>query len=281
MILDEIVASTIMRVKKLKLQKSFDILKKEVLSLNMSRRMKINNEMKPSRVFVEEDMCCHKFEKALSKSNISFICEIKKSSPSKGLISKNFKYKEIALEYEKAGADAISVITEPNFFLGNIKYLEEIKDIVKVPILRKDFIIDFYQIYESKIIGADAILLICSILSHDFLKLFIELAEELGIASLVEVCNAREVEIALKADAKIIGVNNRNLKTFEVDFNNTIKLRKLVPSDKIFVSESGIKTKEQMDILKSINVDAVLIGEELMRNENNISTKLQDLKSEI
>ncbi|MDR3256257.1 MAG: indole-3-glycerol phosphate synthase TrpC [Endomicrobium sp.] len=256
MILDEIVAATKIRVKKTKLQKSFKAIKEEVLN-------------KKKSFFY--------FEKVLSMSGINFICEIKRASPSKGLISYDFKYKEIALEYEKAGVAAISVLTEPDFFLGSIKYLQEIKSIVKIPILRKDFIIDSYQIYESKLIGADAILLICSILSYDVLKEFMEIAQEIGISCLVEVHNEKEIETALNVGAKIIGVNNRNLKTFEVDFNNSMKLRKLVPFDKIFVSESGIKTKEHIDILKANNVNAVLIGEELMKS-NNIAARLIELK---
>ncbi|MDR0800256.1 MAG: indole-3-glycerol phosphate synthase TrpC [Endomicrobium sp.] len=257
MILDKIVAATKIRVEKAKLQKSFETVKKEAL----------NKKVKSVS-----------FEKALSKEGMNFICEVKKASPSKGLISPDFKYKEIALEYEKAGADAVSVLTEPDFFLGSAKYLQEIKNIVKIPVLRKDFMIDSYQIYESRVIGADAVLLICSILSCDVLKEFADTAQGLGISCLVEAHDEKEIEMALKIGAGIIGVNNRNLKTFEVDFNNSMKLRRLVPDDKIFVSESGIKTKEHIGVLKANNVNAVLIGEELMRG-GNIAERLRELKS--
>ena len=257
MILNEIVAATEIRVEKAKFQKSFETIKKEAL----------NKKGK----FVS-------FEEALSKVGMSFICEVKKASPSKGLISTDFKYKEIALEYEKSGADAVSVLTEPDFFLGSTRYLQEIKSIVKIPVLRKDFIIDSYQIYESRVIGADAVLLICSILSYDVLKEFAETAQGLGMSCLVEAHDEKEIEMALKIGARIIGVNNRNLKTFEVDFNNGMKLRSLVSDDKIFVSESGIKTKEHISILKANNVNAVLIGEELMRS-GSIAEHLRELKS--
>ncbi|GHT05258.1 indole-3-glycerol phosphate synthase [Endomicrobiia bacterium] len=257
MILDKIVAATKIRVEKAKLQKSFKTAKREAL-LNKKKN------------FVS-------FKKALSKAGINFICEVKKASPSKGLISTDFKYKEIALEYEKTGAAAISVLTEPNFFLGSIRYLQEIKSIVKIPVLRKDFIIDSYQIYESRVIGADAVLLICAVLSYDVLKEFLETAQGLGMSCLVEAHNEEEIETALKAGAEIIGVNNRNLRTFEVDFGNSMKLRRLVPVDKIFVSESGIKTKKHIDILKANDVNAVLIGEELMKS-GNIAERLRELK---
>jgi indole-3-glycerol phosphate synthase len=182
------------------------------------------------------------------------------------------------LEYQKSGAAAISVLTEPDFFLGSSDYLQEINDIVSIPILRKDFIIDSYQIYESKIIGAYSILLICSILDKKVLKDFFGIASSLGLSCLVEVHDEKEVEMALDIGAKIIGVNNRNLKNFEVDLNNSIRLRKLIPSDKIFVSESGIKTKEHVDMLKANNVNAVLIGEELMKS-GNLNLKLKELRS--
>ncbi|MDR3111658.1 MAG: indole-3-glycerol phosphate synthase TrpC [Elusimicrobiota bacterium] len=217
------------------------------------------------------------FKKVLSEKKMNFICEIKKASPSKGLISNDFKYKEIALEYEKGGASAVSVLTETKFFLGKNKYLSEIKSSVKIPVLRKDFIIDKYQIYEAKTIGADAILLICAILDFQTLKYFFETANSIGLSCLVETHNEREVENALKINADIIGVNNRNLENFEVDINNSIALRKLVPQDKIFVSESGIKTRTDIGILKENNINVVLIGEELMKSEN-ILEKLEKLK---
>ncbi|OEG70445.1 indole-3-glycerol phosphate synthase [Candidatus Endomicrobiellum trichonymphae] len=256
MILDKIVAATKVRVEKAKLQKPFETVKREALN------KKENFDS---------------FEKALSKEDINFICEVKKASPSKGLISPDFKYKEIALEYEKAGAAAISVLTEPDFFLGGRRHLQEIKSIVKIPVLRKDFIIDSYQIYESRVVGANAVLLICAVLAYDVLKEFLETAQGLDMSCLVEVHDEKEIETALKAGAKIIGVNNRNLKTFEVDFGNSMKLRRLVPDDKIFVSESGIKTKKHIDILKANDVNAVLIGEELIKSRN-IEERLRELK---
>ncbi|MCA6072250.1 MAG: indole-3-glycerol phosphate synthase TrpC [Endomicrobium sp.] len=257
MILDKIVAATRRRVDEEKSKKSFDVIKKEALTAI--------------------GKLSYKFEESLLKPDINFICEIKKASPSKGIISNSFDYKQIALEYQKAGVSAISVLTEPDFFLGSKDYLQEIKNLVSIPVLRKDFIIDSYQIYESKIIGADAILLICSILKREILKDFFETASEIGMSCLVEAHDEKEIEMALDIGAKIIGVNNRNLRDFEVDFNNSMKLRKLVPSDKIFVSESGIKTKEDIDILRTNNVNAILIGEELMKSKN-ISLKIKELK---
>ncbi|MDR3112874.1 MAG: indole-3-glycerol phosphate synthase TrpC [Endomicrobium sp.] len=216
------------------------------------------------------------FEKALSKNGLNFICEVKKASPSKGVISQDFKYRETALSYEDAGAAAISVLTEPDFFLGKNEYLTEIKKEAKIPVLRKDFIIDEFQIYEAKSIGADAILLICAILSFDDLKKFMSIAERVCLSCLVEIHNEKEAESALKAGAKIIGVNNRDLRTFQVDLQNSVRLRKLIPEDKIFVSESGIKTKEDIVLLKANKVNAVLIGEELMRS-GDIKEKLRQL----
>jgi indole-3-glycerol phosphate synthase len=217
------------------------------------------------------------FQKALSNPDISFICEIKKASPSKGLICANFNYKEIALKYQESGANAVSVLTEPEFFLGSDKYLKEIKEIVKIPVLRKDFIIDAYQIYEAKLLGADAVLLICAVLDFEKLKEFMDIAYSLGISCLVEIHNEKELNLALKAGAKIIGANNRNLKDFSVDFNNSLRLKKLAPPDIIFVSESGIKTAQDINILRQNGVNAVLIGEELMRS-NDIKEKLKLLR---
>jgi indole-3-glycerol phosphate synthase len=206
------------------------------------------------------------FEKAIAKPGLSFICEVKKASPSKGIIAENFPYLGIACEYEAAGANAISVLTEPDFFLGSDLYLTEISKAVKLPLLRKDFTIDSYQIYEAKIIGASAVLLICALLDTKTLKEYIEIANNLGLSALVETHNESEVKSALEAGARIIGVNNRDLKTFEVALETSAKLRKLVPSNVLFVAESGIKTRE--DILMLGNVDAVLIGEALMRSKN-------------
>lgn len=217
------------------------------------------------------------FEKALKKDKISFICEIKKASPSKGIIAEDFPYLDIAKEYEKAGADAISVLTEPEYFMGSAEYLEQIVNTVKTPILRKDFIIDEIQIYETKIIGASGMLLICSLLDERTLTKYIKIADELGISCLVEAHNEEEIKKALNSNARIIGVNNRNLKDFTVDVKNSINLRKYVPDDIIFVSESGIKTREQITELEKNNVNAVLIGETFMRSKDK-SAELRILR---
>lgn len=208
------------------------------------------------------------FEKALLKDELSFICEVKKASPSKGIINEEFPYIEIAKDYEQAGVACISVLTEPEYFLGSNQYLEEISKSVSIPILRKDFIIDSYQIYEAKIIGASAILLISSILDTEQIYKYIKIADSLGLSVLVEAHTHEEVSKALNAGARILGVNNRNLKNFEVDFSNCIKLRKFVPENIIFVSESGIKNAEDIAQLKENKVDAVLIGETLMKGTN-------------
>lgn len=210
------------------------------------------------------------FYDAIKKKGISFICEIKKASPSKGLISPDFPYKEIAKKYNEC-ADVISVLTEPTKFLGSAKYLTEVKEIVSIPVLRKDFIIYEYQIYEAKHIGADAVLLIVSILDKNILKKYINLCHELGLGALVEAHDALEVGIALECGAKVIGVNNRNLKDFTVDMHNSINLRNLAPKNIMFVSESGIKTRDDIKILEENDVNAVLIGETLMRSDDIIS----------
>ena len=216
------------------------------------------------------------FYDAINKKGISFICEVKKASPSKGLISKDFKYLEIAKKYNEI-ADVISCLTEPYFFFGSDKYLSEIKENVNIPVLRKDFIIYEYQIYEAKLIGADAILLIVSILDFDTLVKYINLAHSIGLGCLVEAHSEEEVKLAIKANARVIGVNNRDLKTFNVDMNNSIKLRNLAPLNIKFVSESGIKTRNDVKLLEDNNVDAILIGETLMRSNDIIKT-IKELK---
>lgn len=219
------------------------------------------------------------FERALAVSGISFICEVKKASPSKGVIAHDFPYLEIAKDYEKAGAAAISVLTEPEFFKGSNLILSEIRKIVKLPILRKDFIVDEYQIYESKLIGADAVLLICALLDITAIAHYLAICKELGLSALVEVHNEKELESAIKAGARIIGVNNRNLKTFEVDLNTSIKLRSLVPKEILFVAESGIASYEDIAKLEQVGADAVLIGETLMKSPNKEAI-LAELKGE-
>ncbi len=219
------------------------------------------------------------FEKALAKKGLSYICEVKKASPSKGLIAKDFPYVQIAKEYENAGASAISCLTEPKYFQGENRYLREISSAVNIPILRKDFTVCPYQIYEAKLIGASAVLLICAILSESQLKEYIETAHSLGLSALVEAHTEEEVEKALNSGARIIGVNNRNLKDFTVDLSICMNLRELVPENILFVAESGIKTHDDIEKLKGANVDAVLIGETLMRSRNK-KQALLDLNGE-
>ena len=220
------------------------------------------------------------FEKALKKPQISFICECKKASPSKGLISPDFPYIEIAREYEKAGADCISVLTEPKWFLGSDTYLKEIAQNVSIPCLRKDFTVDEYMIYEAKLLRASAVLIICSILSEEEIKSYIEICDRLGISSLVEAHNEEEVNIAVHAGARIIGVNNRNLKNFTVDTDNSRRLRSFVPDGILFVAESGVKTVEDIQALKKAGVDAVLIGETLMKASDK-KEKFQELRGSL
>ena len=205
------------------------------------------------------------FEKALRREGLSFICECKKASPSKGIIAEDFPYLQIAKEYEEAGADCISVLTEPKWFLGSDEYLKEITSAVSTPCIRKDFTVDEYMIYEAKILGASAVLLICSILSMEQIRGYIGICDELGLSALVEAHDEAEVKTALEAGARIIGVNNRNLKDFSVDTGNSMRLKKLVGEDIIFVSESGVKDASDVALLKKAGVDAVLVGAALMR----------------
>lgn len=246
MILDVIVESTRIRVEKRKSEVSQEEIKLMAKALN-------SNTGFP-------------FEKALMQEDINFICEVKKASPSKGLIAKDFNYISIAKEYEEAGAAAISVLTEPEYFLGDDKYLLEIEKEISIPLLRKDFVIDEYQIYEAKTLGASAILLICSLLETAVLKKYICICDDLGLSALVEAHDDREIESALEAGARIIGVNNRNLKDFTVDISNSIDLRKKVPSNILFIAESGIKSAEDIQALRNANVNGVLIGETLMKS---------------
>jgi len=206
------------------------------------------------------------FLEALKKPGMSYICEVKKASPSKGLIAPDFPYLDIAKEYEQAGASAISCLTEHFYFQGADRYLQEISQAVNIPVLRKDFTVDEYMLYQAKAFGASAVLLICAILDNSQLKAFGELAQELGLDALVEAHDQWEVDRALNLGAKIVGVNNRNLHDFTVDMGNSIRLRNMAPADTVFVSESGIKTAEDIRILYENKVDAVLIGETLMRS---------------
>ena len=259
MILDKLAAEARKRVAILKNQKSLAIIKSEAQAL-------------PKGNFV--------FEKALRQKDISFITEIKKASPSKGLIAKDFDYIRIAKEYEAAGAAAISVLTEPTAFLGCDQYLKDVRKVVGIPILRKDFTVDEYQIYEAKTIGADALLLICALLDTETIRKYLAICDELGLSALVEAHDAEEVKSALQAGASVIGVNNRNLKDFTVDLQNSVNLRTLVPENIICVSESGIKTQSDVAVLRKNGTDAVLIGETLMRS-NDISGEISKLRGEV
>jgi len=247
-ILDEIAGKTRLRVAKAKQAMPFELTQKKALAL----ADKEGTEPFP-------------FERALAAPGLSFICEVKKASPSKGVIAVDFPYLQIALEYEAAGAAAISVLTEPDYFLGNDQYLKEIAAAVAIPALRKDFVIDSYQIYEAKILGAAAVLLICSLLDAETLAEYIKIAGELGLSSLVEIHDEAEAEQAVRAGAKIIGVNNRDLKTFKVDLAVTARLRSLIPAGILVVAESGIKSPEDVRAISGIGIDAVLVGESLMR----------------
>lgn len=217
------------------------------------------------------------FEKTLRADSLSFICEVKKASPSKGLIAENFPYLDIAREYEAAGASAISCLTEPYYFRGSNTYLKEIAECVNIPVLRKDFTVDEYMIYEAKALGASAVLLICAILNDDELAKYLETAHRLGLSALIEAHTEEEVMRALKCGGKIIGVNNRNLQTFEVDITTSIRLRKLVPKDYLYVSESGIRDACDTAKLYANGTDAVLIGETLMR-ANDKKKMLDELR---
>ncbi len=249
--LDKIVAKTEERLIEAKSIKSLDELKEEVSKLEISDEFP--------------------FKQALKGPEIAIIAEVKKASPSKGLIAEDFDYIEIAKEYEQAGVSAISVLTEPYFFQGSNDFLHEISQNVNIPLLRKDFTIDEYMIWEAKSLGASAILLIVSILDDAQLKEYLDLAHELGLSAIVETHDADEIRTAIDAGAQVIGVNNRNLVDFTVDINNSINLRSLVSEDITFISESGIKTKEDITRLKENNVDAVLIGETLMRSDDKKS----------
>lgn len=255
-ILKEITAYAVKRVQQAESKIPLDAVKEQALAL-------------PGKEFV--------FEHALRKPELSFICECKKASPSKGIIAEYFPYLKIAQEYEQAGADCISVLTEPKYFLGDDSYLQEIAKAVSVPCLRKDFVVAPYMLYEARVLGAAAILLICSLLTEKELAEYLAICDSLGMSALVEVHNAAEVSMAIHAGARIIGVNNRNLSDFSVDMANSSRLRELVPPEILFVAESGIKTAADVQILREIGADAVLIGELLMRAENR-SAMLAELR---
>lgn len=265
MILDEIAESTRKRVEKKKSKVSLEEVKEAAF-----RKADL-------RQGTSKQIDGFPFEKALAGGDISFICEVKKASPSKGVIAEHFPYLEIAQEYEKAGAAAISCLTEPEYFLGSDRYLEEIAKKVEIPVLRKDFTVDAYQIYEAKVLGAEAILLICAILEDAQLKEYIEIADSLRLSALVEAHDEQEISRALSCGARILGVNNRNLKDFTVNVENSLNLRRNVPEDVIFVAESGIRTASDIEKLRQGNVQAVLIGETLMRSPDK-KKMLDELK---
>ena len=247
-ILEEIAARTRERIAKEKSDISVSELENQIQKVNKNAGQKIT------------------FLQALQKDGMSYICEVKKASPSKGLIAPDFPYPAIAKEYEQAGASAISCLTEPFYFQGADRYLREIAATVQIPVLRKDFTVDEYMIYQAKSLGASAVLLICAILDDGELRAYRQLAKELGLDALVEAHDEYEVDRALNLGAEIVGVNNRDLRTFQVDMNNSIRLRKMAPDNVIFVSESGIRTPEDIRLLYENKVDAVLIGETLMRS---------------
>lgn len=246
MILEEIAARTVQRVAEEKAAVPLSEMKKRAEALDANTGFP--------------------FRKALSGDEISFICEVKRASPSKGLIAPDFPYLDIARDYERAGASAISCLTEPFWFKGRDEYLAEISNAVTIPVLRKDFTVDEYMIYQAKTLGASAVLLICSILSKEQLSEYLGIAHSLGLSALVEAHDDGEVRTALSVGAGIIGVNNRDLRSFTVDINNSARLRKLVPPEILFVSESGIKTAADIEALRSNGTNAVLIGETLMRS---------------
>lgn len=255
-----------------------DIIEKRKIQLEKEKSVVSFKEIKKIALYTETT--CHDFYKALSDEKLSVISEVKKASPSKSVIKEDFKPVETALAYEQAGADAISCLTEEYYFQGSSKYLLEIRKAVNLPILRKDFIFDEYQIFEARAIGADAILLIAAVLDTDTMKHFKDIAEGLGMNCLFEAHNEEELESILKCSPKIVGINNRNLKTFEVSLDNTVHLSKMIPDECLLVSESGIAFNDDMKKVKSAGADAVLIGETLMRS-GNISETMASLRENV
>lgn len=259
MILDDLVAATRKRMERDMKRAPLEYIKKRAESV---RETELAQAEKGA---VNTENISFRFEKNLRQKEMQFICEVKKASPSKGLIAEHFPYVDIAKAYEAAGAAAISVLTETDYFLGDDRYLRQIYDAVQTPLLRKDFTVDAYQIYQAKTLGAGAVLLICAILDEKRIRSFIELCDSLGMSALVEAHDAEEVRMADSAGARVIGVNNRNLKDFTVDIGNSLRLRELVPGDTLFVAESGISTPEDVRALREGGVNGVLIGESLMR----------------
>ena len=248
----------------------------DTIAKSTRKRVDERKYAKPLKQVMREALLCaerdrdggHLFEKALSGPGVSFICEVKKASPSKGLIAPDFPYLDIAKEYEQAGADCVSVLTEPKWFLGSDEIFKEIRAAITLPMIRKDFTVDAYQIYEAKCMGADAVLLICALLPTETIREYLKICDDLGLTALVETHDENEIRSALKAGARVIGVNNRNLKNFTVDFSNAANLREQIPTNVIFVAESGVKEPQDVGVLAEIGADAVLIGEALMRAED-------------
>lgn len=251
MILDDLAAATRARVARKKRNAPFEEVREKAIQLAE-----------------REEPFTFPFEGAIAKKNISFICEVKKASPSKGIIAENFPYLDIAKDYERAGADCISVLTETDYFKGDDRFLREISREVSIPTIRKDFIIDPYMIYEAKLLGASCVLLIAALLDTDTIREYKAICDELGLSALVEAHDEAEVQSALDAGARMVGVNNRDLRTFTVDINNSIRLRSLVPGEILFIAESGIGTAEDIQALRQAGVNGVLIGETLMRSSD-------------
>ena len=263
MILDDLAAATRARVERKKAQIPLETVKEQALNLA-----------------AKEGTFAFPFEQAIAKEGISFICEVKKASPSKGIIAEDFPYLEIAREYEKAGADCISVLTETDYFKGEDRFLREINNAVQIPTIRKDFIIDEYMIYEAKLLGASCVLLIAALLDTETIRQYKAICDQLGLSALVEAHDEAEVASALAAGARMVGVNNRNLKDFTVDIHNSTRLRELVPRNVLFVAESGIRTAEDIAELVSAGVNGVLIGETLMRSPDK-ARMLDELRSKV
>lgn len=249
MILDDLAAATRARVERKKAQIPLETVKVQAQTLAQ-----------------QESHFTFPFEQAIAKDDISFICEVKKASPSKGIIAEDFPYLDIAKDYEKAGADCISVLTETDYFKGEDRFLKEINDTVQIPTIRKDFIIDEYMIYEAKLLGASCILLIAALLDTETIRQYKSICDDLGLSALVEAHDEAEIASAIAAGARMIGVNNRNLKDFTVDIHNSTRLREPVPKDILFIAESGIKTADDIQVLRDAGVNGVLIGETLMRS---------------
>lgn len=264
MILDDLAAAARVRVERKKKETPFE----EVMG-------------KAQQLAKNEGEFTFPFEKAIAQKTaekeISFICEVKKASPSKGIIAEDFPYLDIARDYEKAGADCISVLTETDYFKGDDRYLREINDEISIPTIRKDFIVDTYMIYEAKLLGASCVLLIAALLDTDTIREYKSVCDKLGLSALVEAHDEIELQSALDAGARLIGVNNRDLKTFTVDINNSLRLRNMVPKDKLFIAESGIKNAKDIQRLREAGVNGVLIGETLMRS-NDKKKMLDELK---